>query len=126
MKALLLTFGFAFVNFAFAWPAVKRIDTWGRRALLLMTFPSMFWTLLAAGRCVRQSEANSVYLDLTIFFIFLFCFFYSPGEGNIAFTYSAEVFPLSHREAGMGWAVAVRHAFNETLMLLDHTHHNTG
>ena len=31
---------------------------------------------------------------------------YSPGEGPVPFAYSAEVFPLSHREVGMGWAVA--------------------
>lgn len=30
----------------------------------------------------------------------------SPGEGPVPFTYSAEVFPLSHREIGMSWAVA--------------------
>jgi Sugar (and other) transporter len=39
-------------------------------------------------------------------FIYLFAAFYSPGEGPIPFTYSAEVFPLSRREVGMGWAVA--------------------
>ena len=27
--------------------------------------------------------------------------FYSPGEGPVPFTYSAEVFPLTHREMGM-------------------------
>lgn len=32
--------------------------------------------------------------------------FYSPGEGPVPYTYSAEVFPLSHREVGMGFAVA--------------------
>lgn len=32
--------------------------------------------------------------------------FYSPGEGPVPFTYSAEVYPLSHREVGMGFAVA--------------------
>ena len=26
--------------------------------------------------------------------------------GPVPYTYSAEVFPLSHREVGMGWAVA--------------------
>lgn len=40
------------------------------------------------------------------FFIYVFGAFYSPGEGPVPFTYSAEVFPLSHREVGMGWAVA--------------------
>jgi hypothetical protein len=35
-----------------------------------------------------------------------FAMFYSPGEGPVPYTYSAEVFPLSHREVGMGFAVA--------------------
>lgn len=30
-------------------------------------------------------------------FVFIFAAFYSPGEGPVPFTYSAEVFPLSHR-----------------------------
>lgn len=33
-------------------------------------------------------------------------FISSPGEGPVPFTYSAEVFPLSHREVGMAFAVA--------------------
>lgn len=39
-------------------------------------------------------------------FVYIFAAFYSPGEGPVPFTYSAEVFPLSHREVGMSWAVA--------------------
>ena len=39
-------------------------------------------------------------------FIYLFDAFYSPGGGPVPFTYSAEAFPLSHREVGMAWAVA--------------------
>ena len=33
-------------------------------------------------------------------------FISSPGEGPVPFAYSAEVFPLSHREVGMAFAVA--------------------
>lgn len=40
-------------------------------------------------------------------FLYLFSTFYSIGMGPIPFTYSAEAFPLSHREVGMSWAVAV-------------------
>lgn len=40
-SALLVSWGFGFVNFAFAWPAVYTIDTFGRRGLLLFTFPNM-------------------------------------------------------------------------------------
>jgi MFS family permease len=45
-------------------------------------------------------------LVLVALFVYLFGAFYSPGEGPVPFTYSAEVFPLSHREVGMGFSVA--------------------
>jgi hypothetical protein len=66
----------------------------------------MAWTLLAAGFSFYIPESNSSRLGVIAFFIYLFAAFYSPGEGPVPFTYSAEVFPLSHREVGMGWAVA--------------------
>merc|ERR1712230_339404 len=94
------------INIVFAWPAIWTIDTFGRRTLLLFTFPNMAWTLLAAGFCFYIPESNPAHLGLIAFFIYLFAAFYSPGEGPVPFTYSAEVFPLSHREVGMGWAVA--------------------
>lgn len=106
LQALLVSWGFGLVNFSFAWPAVWTIDTWGRRTLLLFTFPQMAWTLLAAGLCFIIPEHSRAHLGLIAFFIFLFAAFYSPGEGPVPFTYSAEVFPLSHREVGMSWAVA--------------------
>lgn len=95
--ALLASWGFGLVNFLFAWPAIWTIDTFGRRSLLLFTFPQMAWTLLAAGMCFFIPEENTAHLGLIALFIFLFAAFYSPGEGPVPFTYSAEVFPLSHR-----------------------------
>ena len=106
LTALLVSWGFGLVNFTFAWPAIWTIDTWGRRTLLLFTFPQMAWTLLAAGLCFIIPEQSRAHLGMIAFFIFLFAAFYSPGEGPVPFTYSAEVFPLSHREVGMSWAVA--------------------
>ena len=114
LQALLASFGFGLVNFVFAWPAVWTIDTWGRRNLLIFTFPQMAWTLLGAGLsylipCEANLDGdcqNPAHLGLIAFFIYLFAAFYSPGEGPVPFTYSAEVFPLSHREVGMAWAVA--------------------
>uniref|UniRef100_A0A2D3VAC4 Probable polyol transporter 5 n=1 Tax=Ramularia collo-cygni TaxID=112498 RepID=A0A2D3VAC4_9PEZI len=105
-NALIASFGFGLVNFVFAWPAIWTIDTFGRRSLLLFTFPNMAWTLLAAGLSFLIPEKNPAHLGLIATFIYLFAAFYSPGEGPVPFTYSAEVFPLSHREVGMGWAVA--------------------
>ncbi|KAK3361954.1 hypothetical protein B0T24DRAFT_724390 [Lasiosphaeria ovina] len=104
-EALLASFGFGLVNFFFAFPAFWTIDTFGRRSLLLFTFPQMTWTLLAAGLCtlLQQGTARTALVAL---FVYLFAAFYSPGEGPVPYAYSAEVFPLSHREVGMGFAVA--------------------
>lgn len=104
--ALLASFGFGLVNFVFAWPAIWTIDTFGRRSLLLFTFPNMAWSLLAAGLCSLIPGTGGAHLGLVALFIYIFAAFYSPGEGPVPFTYSAEVFPLSHREVGMAWAVA--------------------
>ena len=105
-EALIASFGFGLVNFLFAWPAVWTIDTFGRRSLLLLTFPQMAWTLLAVGFSFYIPEGSSARLAVIALFIFLFAAFYSVGEGPVPYVYSAEVFPLSHREVGMGWAVA--------------------
>ncbi|KAJ9149440.1 Hexose transporter [Pleurostoma richardsiae] len=105
-NALLASFGFGLVNFLFAWPAIWTIDTFGRRSLLLFTFPQMAWSLLAAGLCTLVPGKGGAHLGLVALFIYIFAAFYSPGEGPVPFTYSAEVFPLSHREVGMAWAVA--------------------
>ncbi|KAF8995193.1 hypothetical protein BDQ17DRAFT_1250975 [Cyathus striatus] len=104
--ALLASWGYGLVNWLFAFPAVWTIDTFGRRNLLLFTFPNMAWTLLAAGFCFFIPSDNGARIPLVALFIFLFAAFYSPGEGPVPFTYSAEVFPLTHREMGMSWAVA--------------------
>ncbi|KAL5485352.1 hypothetical protein ACEPAI_7994 [Sanghuangporus weigelae] len=105
-EALFASWGFGLVNFVFAFPALRTIDTFGRRSLLLFTFPQMAWTLLAAGLCFLIPKELTAHQALVALFVFLFGAFYSPGEGPVPYTYSAEVFPLSHREVGMAWAVA--------------------
>jgi hypothetical protein len=66
----------------------------------------MFWTLLAAGMSFYIPGNGTARVGAIALFIYLFDAFYSPGAGPIPFTYSAEVFPLSHREMGMAWASA--------------------
>lgn len=117
-QCLLASWGFGLLNFVFAIPAVFTIDTFGRRNLLLSTFPNMAWTLLVTGLMFLlpgpvKNEAgeiidkgSSARLPLIALFIYLFAIFYSVGEGPVPFAYSAEVFPITHREVGMGWAVA--------------------
>lgn len=48
-QALYASLGFGATNFLFAIPAVFTIDTFGRRSLLLSTFPFMALFLLATG-----------------------------------------------------------------------------
>lgn len=105
-EAYLSTMGFGLINFVFAFPAIWTIDTFGRRSLLLFTFPQMAWTLLAAGLCSLIPSHTGLHTIFVALFVYLFAAFYSPGEGPVPYPYSAEVFPLSHREVGMAWAVA--------------------
>lgn len=115
--ALLVSWGFGMTMFIFAIPALYTIDRWGRRTLLLATFPNMFWTLLATGMSFYIPTASTAHIGLIALFIFLFTAFYSPGEGPCAFVYSAEAFPLSHREIGMAWAVATNNFWAAALSL---------
>lgn len=71
-QALLASWGFGLINWLFAFPAVWTIDTFGRRNLLLFTFPNMAWTLLAAGFSFYIPADNSAKVPLIAFFIFLF------------------------------------------------------
>jgi hypothetical protein len=67
--------------------------------------------------CFFIPKSSNAHLGLIALFIYLFDAFYSPGEGPVPFTYSAEVFPLSHREVGMSWAVATNNFWASVLSL---------
>ena len=49
--------------------------------------------------------------------IYLFSAFYSPGEGPVPFTYSAEAYPLYIRPLGMSLATATTWFFNFVLSI---------
>ena len=57
----------------------------------------MAWTLLAAGFSFKIPFGSSAHRPVIALFVYLFSAFYSPGEGPVPFTYSAEAFPLFHR-----------------------------
>ena len=92
-QALEASWGFGLVNWLFALPAVwvsvfslfiflsanvaytprsQTIDTFGRRNLLLFTFPNMAWTLLAAGFSFYIPKGSSARVPLIAFFVFMF------------------------------------------------------
>jgi MFS family permease len=115
--AITASLGAGVLNFLFALPAIKLIDTWGRRPLLLSTFPLMAAALLFTGFSFF-AESETVRLGLIAFGIYAFMIFYSPGEGPIPFTYSAEAFPLHIRDVGMSFATFTTWTFSFVLALV--------
>ena len=105
-QSLLASFGFGLINWLFAFPAVWTIDTFGRRNLLLTTFPLMAIFLLLSGFSFFIPEGKGR-LAVVALGIYLYGMAYSPGEGPVPFTYSAEAHALSVRDAGMSLATAV-------------------
>ncbi|KAI0075386.1 hypothetical protein K474DRAFT_1664337 [Panus rudis PR-1116 ss-1] len=111
VNALLASWGFGMLNWLFALPAVYTIDTFGRRNLLLTTFPLMSVFLLMTGFAF-WIPAETGRLAVVALGIYLFAIAYSPGEGPVPFTYSAEAYPLYVRDIGMSWSTSVLWFFN--------------
>ncbi|EGN94788.1 hypothetical protein SERLA73DRAFT_114233 [Serpula lacrymans var. lacrymans S7.3] len=116
VSALLASFGFGLINWVFAFPAVLTIDTFGRRNLLLFTFPCMAICLLITGFSFWSTSEKGKLAGVSLG-IYLFGVFYSPGEGPVPFTYSAEAFPLYIREIGMSFATATTWFFDFILSI---------
>lgn len=142
-EALLTTMGTGICNFVFAIPAIFTIDTFGRRNLLLVTYPLMGLCLLWGGFSflipaqngqvitnrsvaaleVRQGirdelpEPTTAGLASIAAALYMFMVVYSPGEGPVPFTYSAEAFPLYIRDVGMSFATATCWGFNFIISL---------
>jgi sugar porter (SP) family MFS transporter len=115
--AITASLGAGIINFLFALPAIKLIDTWGRRPLLLYTFPLMSAALFFTGFSFFATS-EEVRLGLIATGIYAFMIFYSPGEGPIPFTYSAEAFPLHIRDIGMSFSTFVTWTFSFILALV--------
>ena len=79
--------GVGMINFFFAIPAFFTIDRFGRRNLLLVTFPflALFQLLSAIAFEVRNTH-------LVIAGLYLFALAYSPGEGPVPFVGALHVF----------------------------------
>ncbi|KAK8013890.1 galactose-proton symport [Apiospora arundinis] len=115
--ALLASVLFGLVNFLGAFPAIWTMDTLGRRSLLLVTLPLMALTMYCAGLTFSIPADSLAHFGLLAILIYVFCALYSPGMGPVPNSYSAEVFPLSHRELGMALAVATTNFWAAVLSL---------
>ncbi|KAJ0168578.1 putative polyol transporter 2 [Colletotrichum tanaceti] len=108
--SMIFSLGYGAVNFIFGLPAIRTIDTLGRRKWLMLTLPAMALFMLLAGVSFNIPDGDPQVAVVTLF-IMLFAAAYSPGLGPIPFTYASECFPLSHREAGAAVAIAVNLGF---------------
>ena len=117
--ALLVSMGTGIFNWVFAFPAFFTIDTYGRRPLLLTTYPflslSMLWTGLSFLIDAQKKQTTRVAMITAG--MYLFECFYSPGMGPVPFSYSAEAFPIQVRDVGMAFAAARTWTFNFILSL---------
>ncbi|OAA65817.1 Sugar/inositol transporter [Niveomyces insectorum RCEF 264] len=116
-STLLAAWGNGVIMFVFAFPALYTMDTFGRRNLLLTTFPNMAWCLLASGLCFLMNEGNSARVPLIVFFVCLFSALYGPGIGPMPSIYFSEAFPLSHREIGGAITIVINNAVGSALSL---------
>ncbi|CAI7597749.1 unnamed protein product [Penicillium pancosmium] len=114
--ALAASFGWGVINWLFAIPAVYTIDTFGRRNLLLTTFPLMALAMFFTGFSFWIPEtSHAARTGCIALGTYLFGVVYSPGEGPVPFTYSAEAYPLYVRSYGMALATATTWFFNFVL-----------
>lgn len=122
--------GFGIINFLFAYdclrlwdlgaalltrssiPAIWTIDTFGRRNLLLTTFPFMAITQVIMIIAFALPNSGSAQRILVILGMYLFGIAYSPGEGPVPFVYSAESMPLYNRDFGMGIVTSINWFWN--------------
>jgi hypothetical protein len=111
-QALLASMGGGLINWIFAIPAIYTIDTFGRRNLLLVGFPLMAACLTFTAGAFTLSEDHSARLPMVMTGLYLFMAVYSPTEGPVPFTYSAEAFPLHIRDIGMSSSTAITWGFN--------------
>lgn len=117
ISALSASLGFGIINWLFAIPAIYTIDTFGRRNLLLTTFPLMSLFLFFTGFSfwIPDDTMHTARIACIALGIYLFAIVYSPGEGPVPFTYSAEAYPLYIRALGMSLATATTWFFNFVL-----------
>lgn len=116
--SLIASWGFGMLNWVFAVPAFFMIDRFGRRTLLLFSFPLMAGFLLMAGFAFWIPEhERGARVGVISLGIYLFTIVYSSSEGPVPFTYSAECASLKVRDVTMSTATAVCWFFNFVLSL---------
>lgn len=111
ISALCASLGFGLINFFFAIPAFFMIDRFGRRFLLLNTFPWLAVFLLIAGFSFWIEDTQKR-IGVVTMGIYVFSAIYSFGCGVVPFVIAGEVFPLYVRAIGASLFTIVLWGFN--------------
>lgn len=118
--------GIAMANFGGTVIAVRYIDVWGRRTLLLYTTAAMsfFLALVAIGFSridlgpitgspeVAEHASASAWPYLTLLFMIFFTLSYALGLGIVPWLVQSEIFPGRVRGIGAGFATATNWSTN--------------
>ena len=99
VQALLASWGFGLTNWLFAFPALYSIDRFGRRKLLLTSYPfmSIFLLMTGLGFLITQREPKIAVIATGIY---MFTIAYSPGAGPVPFVASCFFRALSLTMSG--------------------------
>ncbi|KAI0528494.1 hypothetical protein GGR58DRAFT_526120 [Xylaria digitata] len=111
LKPMLYSLGYGTINFLFGLPAIRTIDTLGRRKWLVVTLPLMCLFMTSAALSTLIPNGTDARGGVIALFIFFFAAAYSPGLGTWCLQDDIRHFPLSHREAGCAFAVATNLLF---------------
>ncbi|KAI0429981.1 sugar transporter-domain-containing protein [Xylaria sp. FL1042] len=109
LRPMLYSFGYGAVNFLFGLPAIRTIDTLGRRKWLVLTLPLMCLFMTAAALSTLIPYGTDARTGVVALFVFLFAAAYSPGLGPIPFTLASERLLASY--PGCAFAVATNLLF---------------
>lgn len=99
-----------FANAVFTIPVYWTIDSYGRRILMLFTFPIMIAMLLLGG----FSFFGSQWLNFTLVIVSVAVFIaaYSPANGPVPWVVTAEIYPLYVRSECMSISTFCNYMFN--------------
>ncbi len=103
-STILATVGIGVVNVLATIFAIKYLDKWGRRPLLLVGLTGMTLSLLGLSIAFHHTDASTLrYVAIGCTFFYIICFAFSLGA--ILWLVVSEIFPLAVRATAMGVAV---------------------
>lgn len=117
--ALLATLGVGIINVVFTIIAIRLLDVFGRRPLLLVSVAGIVLSLIIMVIAFTGDIQGHIVLAwLTFFAIILFIACQAIGTGPACWLIPSEIFPTSMRGLGMGLSVACNWGTNVVVAFL--------